>query len=136
MSYYIVFQEELEDVDAFEAFKTIAKAHEKLAEIAQEIGVTSLREFVGGSDRVSEDFQDIAENEGWSGVDYHGAGGVDGWFEANDGLDTVRALMGYIESDPESLKRPKATMEELRALESALEVALQAGVKFRFEVDE
>lgn len=136
MSYYIVFQEELDDVDAFEAFKTVAKAHEKLAEIAQEIGVTSLREFVGGADRVSEDFQDIAENEGWSSVDYQGAGGIDGWFDASDGLDTVRALMGYIESDPEVLKRPKATMEELRALETALEAALQAGVKFRFEVDE
>jgi hypothetical protein len=136
MSYFIVFQEDLDDVDAFEAFKTIAKAHEKLADIAQEIGVTSLREFVSGTDRASEDFQDIAENEGWSAVDYHGAAGGDGWFDASDGVDTVRALMGYIESDPESLKRPKATMEELRLLETALETAMQAGVKFRFELDE
>jgi hypothetical protein len=136
MSYYIVFQEELDDVDAFEAFKTIAKAHDKLADIAEEIGVTPIRDFVSGNDRASEDLQDIAENEGWSGVDYHGAVTGDGWFEASEGLDTVRALMGYIESDPESLKRPKATMEELRQLETALEAALQAGIKFRFELDE
>lgn len=136
MSYYIVFQEELDDVDAFEAFKTIAKAHEKLADIAEEIGVTPMREFVSGTDRASEDFQDIAENEGWSSVDYHGANSGDGWFDASEGLDSVRALMGYIESDPECLKRPRATLDELRLLETALETALQAGVKFRFELDE
>jgi hypothetical protein len=133
MSYYLVFQEDLDDVDAFEAFKTISKAHEKLADIAEQIGVTALREFVIGNDRSSEDYQDIAENEGW---DYSAASGGEEWFEASDGLDSIRALMGYIESDPESLKRPKATMEELRTLETALETALQAGVKFRFELDE
>jgi hypothetical protein len=136
MSYFLVFQEELDDIDAFEAFKTIAKAHEKLAAIAEEIGVTPLSDFVNGAERGDEDFEDIAENEGWSGADYQRGGGDDEWFDANEGLDSIRALMGYIESDPESLKRPKATMEELRTLETALEVALQAGVKFRFEFDE
>jgi hypothetical protein len=136
MSYFLVFQEDLDDVDAFEAFRTIAKAQEKLSSIAEEIGVTPLSDFVTGVERGDEDMDDIAENEGWSGADYSRGGGEDEWFDANEGLDTVRALMGYVESDPESLKRPRATMEELRLLETALEAALQAGVKFRFEFDE
>jgi hypothetical protein len=136
MSYYIVFQEDLDDIDAFEALKTLAKAEDKLSDIAEEIGVTPLADFVTGNERDSEDFQDIAENEGWSGADYQSGGTTDGWFDPSEGLDTVRALMGFIESDPESLKRPKATMEELRKLEAALDAAVQAGVKFRLELDE
>lgn len=136
MSYYIVFQEDLDDIDAFEALKTLSKAAEKLADIAEEIGVVSLRDFVAGNDRGAEDYNDIAENEGWSGADYQNPSGGDGWFDPNEGLDTVRALLNYIESDPESLKRPKATMEELRTLESALDAAMQAGVRFRLELDD
>jgi hypothetical protein len=136
MSYYLVFQEDLDDTDPYVELKSVAKAAEKLAEIAEEIGVRTLRSFVYGEDRGHEDLQEIAENEGWGGVDYQTSATGEEWFDASDALDTVRALMGYIQSDPSCLKRPKATTEELRGLETALEVALQAGVRFRLERDE
>jgi hypothetical protein len=135
-AYFIVLQEDVDDVDAFVALKTITKARDKLAEIAEEIGVSSLESFVHGNDRGRDDFEDIAENEGWGGIDYQTSAGTEEWFEPNDGLDSVRALIGYIESDPECLKRPKATLEELRGMETVLESAMQAGVKFRLEEDE
>ncbi len=135
-SYFVVLQEEVDDVDTFVSLKTVTKAHEKLNEIANEIGVTSLDDFVFGNDRSSEDFQDIAENEGWGAIDYQGGGTGEEWFDASEGLDSIRAIIGYVESDPACLKRPRATVEELRLLETVLEGALQAGVKFRLEEDE
>jgi hypothetical protein len=136
MSYYLVFQDDLDDADPYVELKSVAKAASKLTEIAEEIGVTPLRAFVFGDDRGRDDLDDIAENEGWGGADYSHAASGDEWFDANDALDTIRALMGYIESDPSVLKRPKATMEELRKLEETLETAMQAGVRFRLELDE
>jgi hypothetical protein len=133
-SYIFVLQEEVDDVDPYVALKVVAKAADKLSEIADEIGVTPLLSFVAGADRNAEDLHDIAENEGW-GSDFHAAAGEE-WHEPGEALDTVRALLGYIESDPDCLKRPKATMEELRGLEAVLEATLQAGVKFRLELDE
>jgi hypothetical protein len=134
MSYFLVFEEEADDLDGSVELEALAKAQKKLANIAEEIGVTPLRAFVFGDDRGREDFNDIAENEGWG--DYQSGGAGEEWFDANDALDTVRALMGYVESDPESLKRPRATLEQLRNLETALVNAAQAGVRFRLELDE
>lgn len=135
-SYFVVLQEEVDEVDTFVTLKTVTKAHEKLNEIAEEIGISTLDSFVYGNDRGSDDFQDIAENEGWGAIDYQGGGSGEEWFDASEGLDTIRAMIGYIESDPSCLKRPRATVEELRALETVLEGAMQAGVKFRLEEDE
>ena len=133
-SYYVVLQEELDDVDSYIQLKSVAKAAERLAVIAKEIGVTAPSAFVAGAEQ-NEDFADIAENAGWAGADYQG-GGADGWFDADEGLDCARALLGYIESAPESVKRPRAISEELRAFEAVLESALQAGIRFRLEIDE
>jgi hypothetical protein len=133
-SYFVVLQDEIDEIDSYVALKTLTKAASKLKEIAEDIGVSPLSGFVFGDERDREDYEDIAENEGW---DYSPGGGKgDEWFDADEGLDTVRALLGYIESDPESLKRPKAATEELKALEAVLEAARDAGTKFRFEFDE
>jgi hypothetical protein len=133
MSYFVVLEEDVDDIDTFVSLKTLTKAASKLRTIALDIGVTPLADFVFGEDREREDLEDIAENEGW---DYHAGGRSEEWFSADEGLDTVRALTNYIESDPEVLKRPKAALEELKALEDVLQAARDASVRFHFEIDQ
>jgi hypothetical protein len=127
---YLALEEDI-DSDSYIQLEACAKAMKKLDRIAREIGVTALGQFVYGHE---DDYADVAEHEGWAGSDYQGSG--DGWHDAGDGLECVQALIGYVESDPEVLKRPKATLTELRSLEKVLEEASQAGVRFRLEVDE
>lgn len=131
-TFYIALEDDVEELDSFQPAEAVAKAIKKLDRIAREIGVTGLSQFVYGHE---DDYADVAEHEGWSGSDYVG-GSDDGWHDPHDGLETVEALIGYVESDPESLKRPKATLTELRNFAKILREAGLAGVRFRIEVDE
>ena len=78
---------------------------------------------------------EAAEQEGWDLGGFGSSHGGQQWFDAGDGLDTVRALAGYIESDPDSIKRAKALLEELKEFEKVLEIAQQHNVRFRLEAD-
>lgn len=131
-TFYIALEDDIDELETFQPAEAVAKAIKKLDRIAREIGVTGLSQFVYGHE---DDYQDVAEHEGWAGSDYAG-GSADGWHDAHDGLESVEALIGYIESDPESLKRPKATLTELRQFGQILREAAQNGVRFRIEVDE
>jgi len=127
---YLALEEDI-DLDSYVQIEATAKALNKIDRLAREIGVTALGQFVYGNE---DDYADVAEHEGWAGSDYTGTG--DGWHDAGDGLESVQSLIGYIESDPNCLKRPKATLTELRAVEAVLKDANQQGVRFRFELDE
>ena len=131
-TFYIALEDDVDDLETFLPAEAVAKAIKKLDRVAREIGVTALGQYVYGHE---DDYSDVAEHEGWTGSDYYG-GGEDGWHDSADGLETVEALIGYIESDPEAVKRPKTTLIELRNFEKILREATQQGVRFRIEVDE
>lgn len=131
-TFYIALEDDIDELDSFQPAEAVAKAIKKLDRVAREIGVTALSQFVYGHE---DDYADVAEHEGWSGSDYAG-GSDDGWHDAHDGLETVEALIGYVESDPDVLKRPKTTLGELRNFAKILREAAQGGVRFRIEVDQ
>lgn len=131
-TFYIALEEDIDDLETFQPAEAVAKAIKKLDRLARNIGVTALGQFIYGHE---DDYAEMAEHEGWTGSDYAGASD-DGWHDAADGLETVEALIGYIESDPDSVKRPKTTLTELRNFETILREATQNGVRFRIEVDE
>jgi hypothetical protein len=131
-SYYIALEQDLDEIDIMPSGKAVAKMMDRLDEITDEIGVTRLSDFVGGE---SEDLSEIAEQEGWDLGGFGASTGGAQWFDASDGLDTVRALAGYIESDPDSIKRAKALLEEFAEFQKVLEIAQQHNVRFRLEVD-
>lgn len=131
-SYFITLEQDLDSIDIMPSGKAIAKAIDRLDDIAQEIGVTRLSDFLAGND---EDLSDIAEQEGWDLGGFGPSTSGAGWFDAGDGLESVRAILGYIESDPEAVKRPKAIGEELREFEKVLEEAANHNIRFRLEVD-
>ena len=131
-SYYINLEQPLDDIDIMPSGKAVAKMMDRIDEITDEIGVTRLSDFVAGD---GEDMSELVEQEGWDLGGFAATAGGAHWFDASDGLDSVRALLGYIESDPDSIKRAKALMEELREFEKVLEIAQTHNVRFRFESD-
>ena len=132
-SYYINLEQNLDEIDVMPSGKTIAKMIDRIDEITDEIGVTRLGDFVAGGD--NDDLSEIAEQEGWDLGGFGASSGGASWFDANDGLDSVRALVGYIESDPTTIKRSKSLLEELREFEKVLEIAQTHNVRFRLEAD-
>ena len=131
-SYYINLEQPLDDIDIMPSGKAVAKMMDRIDEITDEIGVTRLSDFVAGD---GEDMSELVEQEGWDLGGFAATAGGAHWFDASDGLYSVRALVGYIESDPDSIKRAKALMEELREFEKVLEIAQTHNVRFRFESD-
>jgi hypothetical protein len=131
-SYYIALEQDIDEIDIMPAGKAVAKMMDRLDEITDEIGVTRLSDFIGGE---SEDLSEIVEQEGWDLGGFGPSTGGAQWFDASDGLDTVRALVGYIESDPDAIKRAKALLEEFAEFDKVLEIARQHNVRFRLEVD-
>lgn len=131
-SYYITLEQNLDEIDIMPAGKALAKMMDRLDEITDDIGVTRLSDFIAGE---SEDLSELVEQEGWDLGGFAPTAGGAHWFDAGDGLDSVRALAGYIESDPDSIKRAKALIEELKEFEKVLEIAQQHNVRFRLEAD-
>ena len=131
-SFYINLEQNLDEIDIMPAGKAMAKMMDRLDEITDEIGVTRLADFIAND---GEDMSELVEQEGWDLGGFAATAGGAHWFDAADGLDTVRALAGYIESDPSSIKRAKALLEELKEFEKVLEIAQTNNVRFRLEAD-
>lgn len=131
-SFYINLEQNLDEIDIMPAGKAMAKMMDRLDEITDEIGVTRLADFIAND---GEDMSELVEQEGWDLGGFAATAGGAHWFDAGDGLDTVRALAGYIESDPDSIKRAKALLEELKEFEKVLEIAQTHNVRFRLEAD-
>ncbi len=131
-SFYINLEQNLDEIDVMPAGKALAKMMDRLDEITDEIGVTRLADFIAND---GEDMSELVEQEGWDLGGFAATAGGAHWFDAGDGLDTVRALAGYIESDPDSIKRAKALLEELKEFEKVLEIAQTHNVRFRLEAD-
>ena len=132
-SYFITLEQDLDEIDIMPSGKALAKMMDRIDEITDEIGVTRMSDFVAGGE--NEDFSEIAEQHGWDLGGFGSRAGAEEWFEAADGLDTVRAVAGYIESDPDSIKRARALIDELKEFEKVLELAQTHHVRFRLEAD-
>jgi hypothetical protein len=52
------------------------------------------------------------------------------WFDAEQGLKTVRALAEYVGANLNDFKQPNPILRDLKALETLLVAAAAAGVKF------
>jgi|CXWL01.1.fsa_nt_gi hypothetical protein len=132
-TFFIALEQNLDEIDIMPSGKTLAKMMDRIDEITDEIGVTRLGDFIAGGD--SEDLSELVEQEGWDLGGFGPSTGGSQWFDASDGLDTVRAVTGYIESDPDSIKRAKLLLEELKEFENVLEIAHTHNVRFRLEED-
>jgi hypothetical protein len=54
------------------------------------------------------------------------------WFEAGEGLKTVRALVEYVNKKLNDFKQPNPILRDLKAVEALLVAAEGVGVRFHF----
>jgi hypothetical protein len=54
------------------------------------------------------------------------------WFDAAQGLKTVRALVEYVAANLNDFKQPNPILRDLKAAETLLAAAQDAGVRFHF----
>ena len=118
-AYYIVLEQEIAGLDTTMDGKILARMVEDLDEVAEELGVQPLSDFVSID---PETARELVEGEG-EDLDLPPPAN----FSAADGLATVRALMTRPEAEP--------AMEDLEACERILIAAVEDGVGWHFEVD-
>lgn len=106
----------------------------EMATVALELGVQPLTRFVSSS----------LESQARSAQEYGYVSQQlpEEWFEAGDALETVRALLSYLEREPATIRLQEPAMpiehfvssmtNALRVVEAALEEAHRNNVRFHF----
>lgn len=130
-SLYIVLEQEVPGFDAaYISGKALSASEKALAGIARQVGVIPLMEFHS------------VEPEELAGMIKESGGDPSTmnlppleWFDARDGLATVRALRDYLTKNPQSLPNTSAAEEDLIACERVLAGAQERGLRWHLAVD-
>jgi hypothetical protein len=120
---YIVLEKEIPGLDLNIDGKMLSKAEEALAEAAERLGVCPLMEFFGASEEGMAQLPD----EDTAGIDIPTAE----WFDAEEGLKTVDALLREVDRSPEI----KAAKDDLLGCQRILREAQKHGVRWHLAVD-
>jgi len=126
MAVFIALERPISDLDHIGSVdgKTIAQHMERLDEIARQQGCRPLEEFV------SMDRDAVTDLLGEEDVQAAGAELLSAqWFEAKEGLNTVRCLQKQVDGSDDNL------LQDLRRYERVLEAANAAAVRFHLEYD-
>ena len=130
VAYYIALKDEIPGFDPFVNGKAIAHADEKtIAKYCSALKVKPLTEFISQN---PEELADFMEGEGIEAPD---GPPEEQWFEAKDGLKTVRALKQYLTDNPTALMNSKAVCDDLSEFETVLERIEKEGVLWHLAVD-
>ncbi|MET1079815.1 MAG: hypothetical protein ABWY06_17525 [Pseudomonas sp.] len=125
---YIVPERPLPGVDDFVNGKAIAKVDEiELEELCKSLKVTSIWAFVSQN---ADEFMEFLDAD-----DETGDLLTEAWFEAEDGLKTVRALHGHLVTHPGSLANGSALIDDLQDYEWVLSALAEQDIKWHFAVD-
>ncbi|MBR7800121.1 hypothetical protein [Undibacterium fentianense] len=106
LAHFISLQNKDPGFDTFVNGKAIAHASDALERIAEQEQVTSIMSFYGKK-----------------------------WYEADQGLQTVRALMEYLKTNPTAVEDADEVIEDLKEWEDVLLKAKTAGIKWKMKID-
>jgi hypothetical protein len=120
---YIVSKEEVPGVDMIIDGKALAASEEELGAICARVGVKSLMDFFSQN---PEELADLLGEEVPNAPSEE-------WFDANEGLATVRALLSYLESGRESIAA--AVIEDLRRCDQVLAQLDERKLPWHFALD-
>jgi hypothetical protein len=121
LAYFITVNQPQTDLDTFVNGKVVAKQTEVLGQLAKQLGVAPLDDFLGMSEDVAEEFDIDAD--------------VDLWFKPEAGLQTVEALIRHLEQNPSAVKNSKGVLEGLQEYQNVLRQVKAKGLEWRFEMD-
>jgi hypothetical protein len=122
---YIVAEKDLSDFDMVVDGKALARAEKDLSAVCARIGVKSLMNFFSQNpddlaDMLGEDVPDLPPEK---------------WFEAQDGLVTIRALLSRLDAGTESINSAPAVANDLRACERVLAHLEEKKTRWHFAID-
>jgi hypothetical protein len=120
---YIALETKVPDVDTMIDGKMLSKAEKHLANAAKRSGVRPLVDFFGtGADEAAELLgEDVA------GIDVPASQ----WFSAEEGLNTVDALLAEADNSPEL----RAAKDDLLGCQRVLREAQKHGVRWHLAID-
>jgi hypothetical protein len=152
VAFYIVTEKEMPQDDIYVGGKALAHCDD-LDELAKNAGVRPLMEFFSCSREDAEstldDFRAITDDlanltghredaesmlSDLEDIDLEGFPDVN-WFEAKEGLLTVRGLISYLNTNPKAVKKTDAVIDDLQQFESVLTKLDNAGVRWHLAVD-
>jgi hypothetical protein len=128
-SFYIILETKVPNFNVYVNGNLLAKVSDALERTAKRLGVKSLMSFFS----ISPGELRLAEGHG---VNVNGATlkpPEEKWFSAEDGLNTVRKLIHYLES----LGSPRANdaLGNLKEFERVLETANHVGVRWHLAIE-
>jgi len=105
--------------------KALLYYHRQIDDLAERLGLTPLSDFF------SRDPQAIATYMRTLGIEPDlDALADEEWFEAADGLATVRGLLAHLREEPNAVPEPAKVLADLEIVVAALAAAEQAGTRF------
>ena len=122
---FIVIENENPDFSVSVNGKALSKAVPELGNIAAALGVKSLMEFYGADDSEMAGELDVSNPKRFKAK----------WFKASEGLNSVRALLDYVERHPQSVARVSAVVGDLKEFERVLSEAERRKLRWHLEVD-
>jgi hypothetical protein len=129
-SYYIVLERTIPNFDGYVNGNMLSKESDTLERLAKKSGVTPLLSFFSVD---PEEVTSLVGDEGETIERLSGKAPKEQWFDAEDGLSTVRALV-------DSLQRMQSTagerlVAELREFERVLVAAHEQGIGWHLGID-
>jgi len=120
-----VLEREIPGLDRFVNGKALARTGELLDSIAKEIGVRPLMDFFSAA---PEELAGFAEDQG---ITLKRSLPSEKWFSADEGLQTVKTMIGEGEKRQFDIR----ILADLREFQSVLEAAKQNAVGWHLAVD-
>jgi hypothetical protein len=123
-AFYIVLENTIE-VDTFVDGKALSQADPLLSQLAIDAGVKPLMEFFGAD---SAEYADV-----FADTDFEPPAAK--WYEANEGLQTVRMLLSNIEQNPNKFATVEAVIIDLKNFERVLAEAEEKQLRWHLAID-
>ena len=128
---YIALDQEIAGFDSFVNGKFLAEESDALDRIATKLEVTPLMDFFSTPPGEISDFLD---GEGLGEIADMKLG-KQSWFDPEDGLRTVKALLSYFAEKSAKVENLQGVVSDLREFKQVLLKAKNHGVKWHLSVD-
>lgn len=129
---YIVLENRQADFDPFVNGKALSHAEKDLARVAEKLGVKPLMSFFSAAPEEVEAFlTDESIDPETIGMKLQALE----WFAASEGLDTIRALLRYLQQNPGAVKDSATAVGDLKEFERVLTEAEKRKLRWHLAVD-
>ena len=128
---FVVLDREIPGFDPFVNGKFIAEESDVLDRIATRLGVTPLMDFFSAS---PDEMSDFLDGEGLAEIAEMKLE-RESWFDPEDGLRTMKALLGSLAEKSAEVEKLQGVISDLRQFEQVLLRAKSNGAKWHLGVD-